>query len=239
MNFLAVQDADHAARLIYGRIEALVSASPYPVVVAVPGGTSPLPLFHLWRDEGKSRGASFWEPLVLIQADERIVPQTHPDSNARLIREHLTGGWEGLEQRFHPFPPDADPRDFLVQVLGSGSPGSDERLAPPTLTLLGLGNDGHVASLFPCCPTDWKRREEAFISESPNHPHRRITLSFPWINAGSEIVLLALGEKKRTAIARFLSGDDSVPAVSLARNKLTLVSDIVSSDGRLIGPGVV
>lgn len=184
-------------------------------VVAVPGGSSPLPLFAFWRGEALAGRGFPGKNGIILEADERVVPPEHPDSNARLIREHLTRGVPELERAFRPFPKDADPAAFA------------ETLPRISVTLLGLGEDGHVASLFPGRPEDWERKEGAFYTESPAHPHRRITLSFARINGGGSIILLAFGENKREALTRLLDRDPSIPASRLDPDKLLLFTDLL------------
>jgi 6-phosphogluconolactonase/glucosamine-6-phosphate isomerase/deaminase len=205
-----------AAALVYETVReaAVLVPGGSPLIIAVPGGSSPIPFFAFWRSRALE-GRSFpHEHLVIIEADERMVPSDHPDSNARLIREHLTVGVPGLERAFRPFPPDQDPAGFIAD------------LPFPSVSILGLGEDGHVASLFPCCPEDWERRERAFISRSPDHPHPRISLSFSYLNGSGRIILLAFGEKKRRALNRFYKRDPSMPAAHLETEKLVLITDI-------------
>ncbi len=205
-----------AAALVYETVRDVVSRVPEgeSITIALPGGSSPLPFFKLWRSR-VLEGLSFsLEDLTIIEADERMVPPDHPDSNARLIREHLTAGVPELESAFRPFPHDSDPADFLAD------------LPFPSVSILGLGEDGHVASLFPCCPEDWERKERAFITRSPEHPHPRISLSFSCLNRSGLIILLAFSDRKQEALSRLFEHDPSLPAVHLDPEKLVLITDI-------------
>jgi 6-phosphogluconolactonase len=227
MRTIRVCGGDEAAAALFDRIQTLVADDRPSKLIVLPGGSSPVPLFHHWRKiySGLSpQERKRWESVRIILADERMVAPDHPDSNAHLLRGHLTSGLPGLDQLFHPFPWEGkvDPSLFLDKLL-SAEGGTGKRA--PDLVILGIGEDGHVASLFPCCPEEWDRPEAAFITSSPDHPHRRITLSFSWINRSSGIVLLALGPSKAAAVKQLLSEDSSIPASRLEKSKTVLITD--------------
>ena len=163
-------------------------------------------------------GAGVWARLLLTWVDERCVPLADPQSNrgAALRQGHLD--------------PAAPPALELPLFLDGETPGAAcarvaAGLAGPfrgglDALLLGLGEDGHIASLFPGRPWD----PPVFaVLDSPKPPPRRITLGLPTLAAAPAGVLLAVGEAKRDALARLAAGDPRLPASAL--RGLTVVWD--------------
>ena len=175
------------------------------------GGTTPLrayellgPLLEDWRK------VHFW------YGDERCVPFDDPESNhgAALRRLRVPGAV------FHPMPGELGPfegaRDYEAEL---GDVVFD-------LVLLGLGPDGHTASLFPGHPLLKSNEHVAGIDDSPKPPPQRITLTLPSLNAGRCIVLAVAGEDKADALRRVIGEPDGqTPASLLERGKLEIVCD--------------
>lgn len=165
------------------------------------GGSTPGPLYRLLAAD--YRGALDWERVDIFFGDERHVPHDDEDSNFRMARDTLLNGLPLAPDRIHPIPtggtPDADARAYeqtLRATFGDGPPAFD-------LLLLGMGADGHVASLFPGSPALDERERWVVATESPpNSPVRdRVTLTFPAINAARTVLFLVAGESKHDAFA--------------------------------------
>jgi 6-phosphogluconolactonase len=168
-----------------------------------------------------------WSLVDFFWADERAVPPTHPDSNfAEADRLWLTPAGVPSERihRMHAEGPDlpAAARAYaaeLRQVTGT----------PPALdfALLGVGPDGHVASLFPGHPALEEEAEAAVsIEDAPKPPPRRITLTLPVLAAATRLVVAAEGEAKAAVIRQALEPGSSLPAgmlISRARNVSVLL----------------
>jgi 6-phosphogluconolactonase len=161
-----------------------------------------------------------WAQITLTWVDERCVPFAHADSNRGTAYRK---GW--LSESDRP----------LLEVAlfqdGETPEQAVQRLATPlayamklTVTLLGMGEDGHVASLFP--GRDWEGggAPAMHVSGSPKPPPDRITLTKSLLATVPTHVLLATGEGKRDALVKLLAGDPSLPASGLAG--LTIVTDL-------------
>lgn len=168
--------------------------------LAVSGGRTPAPLFFLLArldadDYPWSRTHVYW-------TDERRVPQDHPESNYRLFRELFLKERPLPDAQVHPFPTgDASLYEACLP----------ERL---DLALLGLGEDGHTASLFPGSPALQAEGRTA-ASRSPLGVQDRLTLSVPYLNASRAVVFLVSGAAKAGILREVLAGDeppDRVPA---------------------------
>lgn len=161
-----------------------------------------------------------WDKTHLFLADERLVGPDEPESNARMVRERLIAGLREPPAGVH-FPETgfadaaAAARAYERRLreafarLGAAAPA-------PDLALLGVGADGHVASLF---PGDAALEERAgLVAGVPATPTRvaRITLTLPLINASGRVVVVATGAAKRAVIGRMLAGDRELPAGRLA-----------------------
>jgi 6-phosphogluconolactonase len=166
-----------------------------------------------------------WSRVRLTWVDERCVDSADLASNrgeayrtGALLTEHAPADELPL------FLNGEAPADAVARVEAALEARFDGGL---DVLLLGLGEDGHVASLFPGrAPPEGRR--VAHVTASPKPPPERITLTLPLLRAAREAILLASGESKRAAVARLVSGDPSLAATRL-RN-LTLVTELELDD---------
>ena len=168
-----------------------------------------------------------WQRCELFLGDERWVPADDEHSNYRMVRESLLAGIQVRPGGVFPIPTDAgSPEEgarlyetiLLDRLLsGRGDPGDG---APPRfdLVLLGLGVDGHVASLYSGSPAlEVVDRWVVAVEAPETAPIRnRVTLTFPVIEASDEIVFLVTGGRKSSAVADVLEGATTAPAARLA-----------------------
>ncbi len=191
------------------------------VHIAVAGGSTPKRAYELL---GGMQGS--WQHVHLWLGDERCVPADHEDANQRMIGESLLSKLRAAEgPHLHPVRGELGPEDAawlygteLVRAMGE-EPMFD-------LVLLGLGPDGHTASLFP-----GHRQADAVhapvigVRDSPKPPPDRITLTLPVLARARYTLLLATGGEKREALARVLDGDPGVPPGRLGNGIDEVVCD--------------
>jgi 6-phosphogluconolactonase len=191
------------------------------VHIAVSGGSIPRRAYELLA---KMQGT--WAHVHLWLGDERCVPADHADANQRMIDESLLSSLRGTEgPHLHPVRGDLQPEDAawlyateIVRTMGE-KPQFD-------FVLLGLGEDGHTASLFPGHPAARSECAPVLpIRGAPKPPPERITLSMPVLRRARFTLLLATGEGKRDALARVRAGDDDVPAGRLGEAIDEIVCD--------------
>ncbi len=179
------------------------------VHIALAGGGTPRRTYELLADIEAA-----WNHVHLWLGDERCVPPDHPDSNARMVRESLYANARAEPPKLHELPSPEVPEDAAWLY------GLQIRDAMPDLVfdivLLGMGPDGHTASLFPGHPG--LRATEApciAVRDSPKPPPERVTLTLPVLRRARHTLLLVTGADKREALARTLAGDESLPLALL------------------------
>ena len=161
--------------------------------LVVSGGSTPIHLFSILA------GADVeWGHVVVLLADERWVPVDHKDSNERLVRETLLTG-KAKPAQFFSLLPTLD--DEMTNVEGlSTLLGSLPRF---DVVLLGMGEDAHTASLFPCAAAlreGLTTQQGALITRPRNAAHRRVSLSKQRLQATEQGVIHIVGEKKKTVL---------------------------------------
>jgi 6-phosphogluconolactonase len=184
--------------------------------IALAGGNTPRRLYRRLAEHYRS--ALPWERVEFYFGDERNVPMDHPKSNFRMAREAL---FEPLGiPPYHTFPmisdhqrdPERDARDYEV-TLRRWASGPVPRF---DITLLGMGDDGHFASLFPDSPA-LNVRDRLMVVNSVEKLHcHRLTLTFPVFEQARDVIFLVVGEHKRPAVKRVRDGRTDLPAERLA-----------------------
>jgi len=211
---LAWQLADTIAQSLHLAIDLRGHA-----VLAVSGGKSPIALFEALRVLPLE-----WQRVTVLLVDERCVPHDHADSNTALVRRHLLQDAAAIAtfvQFFDTLPATLD--DAALKTLADAA---NRRLAtqpwPMDMAVLGMGDDGHTASLFPGAPG----LRQALHSSGPvawvrpsAAPHARLTLTLPALLATREIALAISGASKLAVFQQArLGADESLP-VSLILNQ--------------------
>jgi 6-phosphogluconolactonase len=168
------------------------------------GGSTPRALHRLLAS--KYRDQVPWPQLHLFWGDERFVPPDDLESNYRMARESLLDRVPLPASNIHPMPtqslsPDAAARDYertLRAEAGSHWPAFD-------LLLLGLGEDGHTASLFPGSPALNETTRWVVAATAPVEPFIRLTLTLPAIASAARIFVLVSGASKANALEHVLN----------------------------------
>jgi 6-phosphogluconolactonase len=187
--------------------------------MALSGGSTPVPMLDVLS------GADLpWESVHIFQTDERVAPAGDPDRNLTQLRTHLVDRLDGRPAGVHPMPvedPDleAAARAYSLQLREIAG-------VPPVLDLvhLGLGADGHTASLVPGDPV----LDEAIADVAcagPYHGRSRLTLTFPVLERARCLVWLVTGKAKADVLARVVAGDMNSPAGRVARHNAIMFAD--------------
>jgi 6-phosphogluconolactonase len=200
--------AQRAAEIIADKLKA--TKVPFRLVLS--GGSTPRATYQLLAAADID-----WSCVELFFGDERFVPPDHPDSNYRMVRESLLASELVQPRKLFAIPTDGTPEsaaarydEALRQQYGSGE--IEPGVPLFHLTLLGLGDDGHTASLIPGQPVLQERdRWVAAVPDGRDEP--RITLTYPALNASETILFLVSGEEKRDALAQARGG--ALPAGDL------------------------
>ena len=198
------------------------------VHIAVAGGSTPQRAYELLAD---MQGT--WSHVHLWLGDERCVPADHEDANQRMIKQSLCDKLRaGDRPVLHPVRGELLPEDAawlyateIVRTMGE-KPVFD-------FVLLGMGPDGHTASLFPGrVEAEAQEAPVIAIRDSPKPPSERITLTMPVLRRARFTVLLATGESKREALARVRAGDAELPSARLGEDLDEIVCDRAAAGDR-------
>jgi 6-phosphogluconolactonase len=155
-----------------------------------------------------------WENVHVWWGDERFVPAADAERNEKQAREALLRRVGVPDHHIHAMPPSdgdfAQPEDAAAWYAGELAAAAPDGHAVPRLDLLllGMGPEGHVASIFPDSPAVRDERTVVAVRDCPKPPPTRVSLGFAAINAAEEIWLLVSGGGKAAAVARALSGAD-------------------------------
>jgi 6-phosphogluconolactonase len=200
-------------------IADIAAASPGPLAVSLSGGSTPRRLYQILA-EPPYRETLPWDRLHWFWGDERFVPPDHPDSNFRMVREALLSRAPVPAANIHPVPTTGDPAaaaDAYARTMQSfyGAETLDPARPLFDVELLGLGPDGHTASLFPGTRVLVERRR--WVAEVIGaKAEDRITLTYPVLESSRHTAFLVAGADKREALKRALAGDPELPAARLA-----------------------
>jgi 6-phosphogluconolactonase len=199
-------------------ITDLSAASRDRFAICLSGGSTPRRLYQLLA-ESSYRDAMPWDRVHWFWGDERFVPWNHPDSNYGMAYAALLGKVPVPPRNIHGIATSGSPADAAAayeRVLKSyyGSESLDPTRPLFDIQILGLGPDGHTASLIPGTSVlDERRRWVAeFIG---GRPEPRITLTYPALESSRHTAFLVAGADKRETLSRALAGDQALPAARL------------------------
>ncbi len=208
-------DPPALARHVAEWMTAAALATSGPFRVSLSGGSTPKALYALLASEG-FRNRFPWQRVHWYWGDERFVPYDHPESNFRMTREAMLSKVPVPPENIYPVPTDGTPEDAarryeqtLQEAYGAAE--LDPQRPLFDVTLLGLGPDGHTASLLPGEPVlDERKRWVAAVSHG--RPEVRITMTYPVIESSRRAAFLVAGKEKAEIFSAIRAGDSQVPA---------------------------
>ena len=176
---------------LHERLSAALATTSGDVTISVPGGSTPFPILA-----ELAKAPLNWERIVVWPGDDRIVPEDHPASNVGKIRAIL----EPAGARIAPLTEDASPPHFA-------------------LVWLGMGNDGHIASLFPNTDprADDARQVRRLTPDPlpPEAPFDRVSLTIPALLDSDELLFVCRGSERRALFEQAAAGENDLPVARL------------------------
>ena len=210
--------AARAAALIAAQARAAVHARGV-FTFAVSGGRTPWQMLRRLADEDVP-----WANAHLFQVDERVAPAGSDDRNLTHIEQTLLAYAPLPREQVHAMSVEAADlevaaRDYAALLRATAG-------APPVLDLvhLGLGPDGHTASLVPGDPVLEVAQADVALT-APYAGHRRMTLTYPALNRARYVLWLVTGAEKRTMLARLRAADAAIPAGRVEQQRALLLAD--------------
>ncbi|WP_445379732.1 6-phosphogluconolactonase [Pseudomonas syringae] len=198
----AQQLADALAETVAERLKQAISKNGLATLV-VSGGRSPVAFFQRLAAQPLE-----WSKVVISLADERFVPTEHADSNAGLLHRHLLQGPVAKAKFLGLYS--------VASSVEEAAQAADQALAelpPIDVLILGMGDDGHTASLFPNSPNlsealDLQGERRCLPMLAPSVPHQRLTLTRRLLASARSPVLSVSGQAKLDTLRAALAGDD-------------------------------
>ncbi|HEX4004121.1 MAG TPA: 6-phosphogluconolactonase [Candidatus Acidoferrales bacterium] len=178
--------------------------------IALSGGHTPAKLYALWAQAEKHGVKTPWDRVHLFWGDERYVPQDDPLSNYRMTRETLIEHVAIPAPNVHAVPTQLRTPEEAAEAYDAELRAFFRGAAPAfDLQLLGLGVEGHTASLFPDSPALEEKQRWFLAIEAPAKPSRRLTLTPVVLNQGRNTVFLVAGADKREILAALRGEPDT------------------------------
>jgi 6-phosphogluconolactonase len=222
MNIEVLNSADlvakKAAAIIASDARAAVSARGR-FLMAVSGGHTPWLMLRALGSEEVP-----WSAVHVVQVDERVAPAGHPDRNLTHLRESLLEHAPLLPEQIHDMPVELPDLEAAAEQYAA----TLRQIAGPAPVLdlvhLGLGPDGHTASLVPGDPVLNVKDKDVAVTGA-YQGRRRMTLTYPVINRSRRILWVVTGSEKVQMLNRLLAGDESIPAGRVRREDALVLAD--------------
>ena len=242
-------DAEMLARAVAAALVARLAAAQAvhgsASVVLTGGGVGTAVLEHVAGLAAEpARETVDWTAVDVWWGDERFVPADDDERNEKGARRALLDRVGVPAERVHAMPASdgafAEPEDAAAWYAGQLAAAAPEGSELPRIDvlLLGMGPEGHVASIFPDSPAVSDERPVVAVRDCPKPPPTRVSLSFRAINAAEEVWLLVAGEGKAEAVARALTGAEpvDVPAAGVHGRRATRWLLDAAAAGKLPAP---
>lgn len=233
-SFIVHADADLLAQAVAARLVVKVidaQADRGEAAIVLTGGRIANTVYRAVRDLPASDAVD-WRRVDIWWGDERFLPAGDPQRNETQARAALLDALPLDPARVHAMPasdgPDGDDPEaaaarYAAELANAARPGT-ATLPHFDVLLLGIGEDGHVASVFPRHPVVYEERPVAAVRGSPKPPPIRLSLTLPAINTAEEVWLVASGPEKSHAVGMALAGAGpvQVPAAGVSGVQRTL-----------------
>lgn len=210
-----------AARRFVAAVEA---RGQRPFRVALAGGSTPRRLYELLASQ-EFRSRIPWEQMHFFWSDERLVPHDHPDSNYRMAWDSLLKHVPARGQNLHPVRAQSSAEEAArayEQELRSHF-GQWRGLPAFDLILLGLGADGHTASLFPQAPALAETQRLVVAHNPGGAAAARVTFTLPLLNHAQRVFFLVAGESKAAALRQAVEATGPLPAQRVSPQRAELL----------------
>jgi 6-phosphogluconolactonase len=212
-------DREALAHRAAERLIAAAREAPANFAIVLSGGSTPRRLYEL-LGSAPYRETLPWDRMHVFFGDERFVPKSDARSNHRMADEALLSHVPIPSANVHPIPTEGmTPDEAALAYEGTlksfyGAARLDSTCPLFDVTLLGLGEDGHIASLFPGARA-LSERGRWVVAVREGAPEPRITLTFPPLESSRHVLFLVAGEEKRAVLEGALRGDPQMPATRL------------------------
>ena len=230
MKIEVLADADAVARAAASFLAAesrAAVAARGRFIVAVSGGHTPWQMLRALADQDVP-----WPHVHVVQVDERVAPAGDPDRNLTHLRESLLAHAPLPPEQIHAMPVESPDLEAAAARYARGL----EEIAgsPPVLDVahLGLGPDGHTASLVPGDSVLDVTDRDVALTGGPYQGRRRMTLTFPALDRARRLLWLVTGHEKLGMLARLRAGDRAIPAGRVRQEHALLLADHAAA-----GPG--
>ena len=187
--------------------------------LAISGGRTPWEMLKIL-----SKVDLPWQRINLFQVDERVAPDGHPDRNLTQLFQAIAGTAMVTQLRIFPMPVTAEDLDAsakeYAEVLDEIKEGKGLDIIH-----LGLGSDGHTASLVPGDGVLEIQNRLVACTQNPYQGRIRMTLTYPLLNAAKQILWIVTGSEKKEMVQRMLQQDPSIPAGRIQQENALLLVD--------------
>lgn len=199
-------------------VQRLAEKPDGPFFWALSGGSTPKLLFKLLAEEYREK--IDWSRLHFFWGDERMVPHDDPESNYGEVKQLLFDHVPVVESQIHAVRTDLEPKKAAAayaEKMVSLLPMNSDGLPILDLNMLGMGGDGHTASIFPANMDELLNSKQiCAVATHPDSGQLRVTMTGPTINASDEIVFLVTGNSKTQRVAQILNKEHGAEGFPVA-----------------------
>ncbi len=208
MKLKVYSDKNEVAKAFSEYLKELLATTNKPIHVALSGGSTPKAIFDYMADNYKE--SIDWSKLHLYWGDERCVPPTDTESNYKMTVDHLLSKINFPEENIHRVLGENNPEEEAIRygkLIEEQIP-SDEDGPLFDLVILGMGDDGHTASIFPYNIELWDSENTCEVALHPDSGQKRVTITGNIINNAKEVAFLVTGTSKEEKVKTIINEED-------------------------------